>query len=459
MHREQAGDGLGRVRTRARGVFFAVRVAAAVALVFVGVGWLVWRLVFALPAERDALALVNEIIEREAALRGDCAFDSDRNGFLRYRALVRETLGLQGWQWDLRSASAGNGLYASWVDAMGEWALANPLVERWDDPALDRGKAALADLAPLLDALDHAAAAPMYRSRFLAAHGPFATERDSAPAKGRNILLPHLRMYRELGVLNLVAMRDAANRADWDEFQRRAETGIRHARQVSREVFLISTLVGISIEAATLQEVRLAVLEHAMPAARAAALRDSILALGDGEGLLRALRAERAMYPLFVREEVTVMMSGSRPWQSSFWSTVTETPPAQVALRDSRRYFAQAEARASLTPALRAVSPGVDAGAAGWYTACFDTAMTQADALVTLRAATLAMLEIERFVATHGRLPDSLDSIGVAAEPVTLAPFEFEPAEAGDAYTLRIPHGARHMRHVSQRMTAARGEK
>ena len=391
--------------------------------------------------------------------RGGDGFESERNGFLGDQSLVRETLGLQGWQWDLRSASAGNDLYASWVDAMGEWALANPLVERWDDPALDRGKAALGDLSALLDALDHAAAAPTYRPRFLSAKGPFATQPAAAPAAAGDILLPHLLMYRELGVLNLVAMRAAANRADWDEFQRRTETGIRHGRQVARDVFLLSSLVGMGIEIGTLHEVRLALLEHAMPGDSAAALRDSILALGEGEGLLPAVRAERAMYPLFLRDEVSALTANTRPWQSSFWSAIAEAPPAQVALRDSRRYFAQVEARASLTPALRAKSPWIDPGAAGWYSVCFDSSLRQSDALVTLRAATLAMLEIERFVATHGRLPESLEALGVGLEPVTLAPFEFEPAEAGDAYTLRLPAGARHARHMPQTMTAARGEK
>lgn len=418
-------------------------------------GLAAWKLFVALPPQPDALKVINAVVDRHAALRGEIEFESEENAWHRYRVLLGGTLGIAG-PWDSAPPAPGNEVSAAWRDFFSPRYRIDVLGGSWDDPALDRAKDLLVKLRPALDGLDHAASAKAFRPRPLSLRDPFAIDPDADPSI---YVSPqgYQSEYRQLATLNAFALRSAANGGDWDEVLARVRTGLRHARLVSSDTSLIGVIIAVSIESATLKEIRLTLLEHPVPPTVCASLRDVIESESGDHSLERAILLESALFSYYYREE-----HGSRrartagPRSREYWDLVRQYPTFLV-MRDARRYYRVAMKQERLTPTERLSAPEPDSGWAGWYVAT--TGARVRDSNFTDRTATKAMLALEARFASEQRHPDSLTDAMPAVEaldPVSGRPFVYALREDG-SYDLHAPKDVPGLRPVVSDFTAPRG--
>lgn len=399
-------------------------VLGVVLAVSVGLGgWWRWRC--ALPAKVDALPAFNALAGEASGI----SLDSPDNALPRYRALWMDTLGLPGAMFDTFDADVGNALYRDWRTAQ-RASYNNLLHGEWGDPRHGQRKAVLAGLRPILDALDSAADAPAFRAPYTSSHDIFNPAAPGEPQGAPEILLPHLSMLRQLGLLNTIQMRASAHAGDWDDVARRVRTGMRTAGHAWSEPVLISALVGVAIEALLLEEVRMTLLEHDVPGAACDALIAEIEGVGEPPSLVAALRGERLAMPAVIRWVIEEASGTSGPASVTYWQARFNNPPPRAALRDGQKFYEQFEAYAAMTHAERAGALPPNPGKAAQFVPGARTILTQHDIIVASRAATLTLLRLERFHAAHGRWPASLAEAmpeDQTIEPVTGAPFVYRP--------------------------------
>lgn len=425
--------------------------AAACLALCVGVFWY-FRL--ALPPERDALPHVNAMM---AEASGGVDLDSDDNAVTHLRRMYDRTLGVTR-MLGPSGAPSGNDLYQEWRDRRQDDSLKNLTLGAWDDPRHDAAKGLLPRLRPVLDALDRASDAPGYRVEYTSSGDIFAPARPSGPTSSIDILLPHISEWRALGTLNAAAMRASANEGDWDDAARRVRTGVRFARHVWSEVFIINPVVAMSVEELVLHEVRFAAFEHDIPAD---ALREMIRAIEDAGGPVSfepALRAEVITLPDIVREK-TLHIAGGSPRSLEHWVRRLREPSPRLAVRDGLAHYREAIEHERLSPAQRAATPLPTPRGAGANYVSSLLFFQMRDRLLTKRAATLAALRIALFRAERGRVPTTLDEAMTrerTLDPVSGEPFLYEVGADAAAYRLFAPPGATHVPVHERVMTARR---
>ncbi len=412
----------GERRQRTTGVF-SRRGLALVSLGVValaGAGGGAWQWWFGLPPEIDGPATMNRI---SAERFGDLAYDSPDNAVVHYRTLFVDVLGLPGAPQNWYHEDAGNSLLRQWQAARRDSRLSNLIMGDWDDPRQDKGKRLLAQLRPILDPLDRAADARGFRPRYSASSDIFNPDDSGGPIGPIDITLSHLGLFRSINELNTIFLRAAANDDDWTGVTRRVRTGMRHARHTACEPFFISTMVAISIEHTTLQELRFTINEHDIPADACDAMIDE-LERAPAHDMSYSLETERLAYPSAIR--YTYLGESRDFFTPEYWRAVVENPPPRLALRDGRRFHAEMEAYIALPHAQRTSQPIPDAGTAAYFLPAFSRVIDQFETVAAQRAATIVLLRLERFHAMNGRWPATLTEAMTpeqATDPVTGAPF------------------------------------
>ncbi len=378
-----------------------------------------WQWWFGLPPEIDGPATMNRV----AAERfGDLAYDSPDNAVAHYRTLFVDVLGLPGAPQNWYQEDAGNSLLTQWQAARRDERLPNLVKGEWNDPRQDRGKRLLAQMRPILDPLDLAADAPRFRPRYSASGDIFNPDDSGGPIGPIDITLSHLGLFRSINELNAIFLRAAANDDDWAGVTRRVRTGMGHARHTACEPFLISSMVALSIEHTTLQELRFTINEHDMPAHACDAIIEE-LERAPAHDISFALDTERIAFPSVIR--YTMISETGGMFTPDYWRAVIENPPPRLALRDGERFHAEMEAYIALPHAERSSQPIPDAGTAAYFLPGFGRVITQFEAVAAQRAATIVLLRLERFHALNGRWPATLEEAmtpAQAIEPVTGAP-------------------------------------
>lgn len=276
----------------------APRVLARVVLIAIGISVALgvsaaafWYFRLALPPEKDALPWLNAAM---AEASGGVDLEGDDNAVTHLRRMYEHTLGVTRLLGPSNTPS-GNDLFQEWQKRRKDSSFTYIDMGAWDDPRHDAAKASLARLRPVLDALDIASDARGYRVEYTSSGDIFAPARPSGPVI--EIFIPHIAEWRALGTLNAAALRASANRGDWDDATRRVRTGVRFARHLWSDVFLIIPIVAMHVEESTLREAQLAATEHDVPSQ---ALRDMIREIedvGDPGSLEVGIRAEAGCSP------------------------------------------------------------------------------------------------------------------------------------------------------------------
>ncbi len=402
----------------ARGLFV---IGALVVLVAGGAGGY-WQWRYALPPKIDTIGPIHQLT---AETTGGLAFDSPDNAVNGYRALFMDLLGLSGAMHDTRTPDAGNALYAEWWSMRKDLAVDALLKGEWGDPRHAEPMARLARLRPILDALDDAVDAEGFRARYSASGDIYNPSDGREIVEGVDILLPHLSPFRALGELNAAQMRVSAQGGDWADLARRAGAGLRHANHCAAEPFIISAMVGVSLHAQLFQELRFIANELALPPEVCDALIAEIEAAGEPPSLLTSLESDRLCLPSSIRWYY-IEESGGGPLWADFWIARFGGPSPRVAMRDGERYYEEMKRYAAMPYAERSSAVPPDPGEAKWFIGSFWRVIDQHDTVRAQRAATIAILRLERFHALNGSWPANLEEAMTreqTLEPVTGAPF------------------------------------
>lgn len=401
--------------------------AALLLLLAVGAG-IYWTHRFALPPSEDALPRLHAM---SAEATGGLAFDSSDNAVVRYRVAIVDLLGLDSTR--ERWRGGGNDLYRRWQEARRDDSINRLRLGVWGDPRHVTGLAMLAELRPVLDALDVASDAPHFRPRYSSSGDIFRPSDDGEPVEAVDILLRHLSVFRQFGELNAMRLRAAANTGDWDDAVRAVRTGLRMARHIAEEPFAISMLVGLSIDGITLDELRLTLGEVDMPPQVCDAMVAEIDAAGDLAVTPGFAASERMALGGAIRA-VLLEEGGRNPFALRYWEARFGYPPPRDAMRDGARYFEALERFAAMSYAERTAEGPPTPGAAGWFIGAFAQTFQTADVFRTERAATVALLLLERHHRLTGAWPATLEQAMAperAIEPNSRAPFVYLPGSDG----------------------------
>jgi hypothetical protein len=408
---------------RITGVFSArgLMLAALLVVLLAAAGGEVVRWFYGLPPEIDGPAFYNRLT---AEASGDLPFDSPDNAVVHYRTLVIDVLGLPGaLEW--YAARSDDPRKRRWRELWtGRTTLSNLTLGRWDDPRQADGRAMLADLRPIFEQFDVAADAPWFRPRYSASNDIFNPDDSDGPIGPVEMRVPHMGLLHAIHRLNVAQIRASAHTNDWTDVVRRVRTGLRNTRHLANEPLPWAPRWGAGMDSTTLAEVRHLINEHELPLSVCDGLIREIEEAGPIRDLATALGVERITFTSLVRDEF-FEQTGSVV-SVSFWRTLLNNPPPRLALRDAEQFFDQMEDYLALPYAQRSSLPIPNLGAAGWFLPSFSRIIDQLDAAVAQRAATLALLRLERFHAMNGRWPATLEEAMTreqTLEPVTGAPF------------------------------------
>jgi hypothetical protein len=432
-------------KPRMHGVFstrsLTATALAVLLIAFAGGGAVQWF--YALPPKIDGAAFYNRVT---AEATGDLPFDSPHNAVVHYRTLAIDVLGYTGAN-DWYGAQTDHPLRRRWRDLWKDRTLLNLTKGDWDDPGLTKSRELLSTLRPVIEALDTAADARAFRPRYSASGDIFNPDDSSDPIGPVEMRLTHIGLFRSLAEFNAVHIRASSHTQDWPDVVRRVRTGLRHTRHLTSEPLPWAAYWGVTMESGTLSEVCHMINEHDLPLGVCDELIAELEEAGPMGSLATTLRVQRSTFPSMVRY---IMLEDTGGVGSMyFWTSLMYAPPTRFALRDGDRFFDELEAHLALPYAERSIRPIPNAGAAAYYLPAFGRVIDELDGAAARRAATLALLRLERFHALNGRWPATLGEAMTpeqALEPVTGKPFVYlvgsdgmRPEVKGDDTTPYLP--------------------
>jgi len=336
-----------------------------------------------------------------------------------------------------------------------------------DDPRLAEALALIDTLAPVLDAMEVAATKPRMGKPYVRVGDALRGEQDpEAIVPLYEILLPELAPMRRVARLNEFAMRVAAEEGDWELFERRAVGGIGLAKHALAPGALIDHLVGLSITAVVLSEIRSEIIGREMPPALTrhldAALEVDVLAsMQHAHEIEWMFLYSMLEYIYDPRGELVVSElrgidnfgpSGmkSRTLLDRLKNIVTYTYPRYNRTKDDLALYSQ-EFRVCIDSAERDGFSNSESALGESETTnrvlrpllpVMTRAARNAFRLERDLRATRLMLQLEAIHAETGAFPAAIDTdrfADVVTDPLTGAPFLYEPSVDGAAYTLMAP--------------------
>ena len=144
-----------------------------------------------------------------------------------------------------------------------------PAEPDWGDPAHDGFRALLHELDPTLRKLDVAAELPRMGKPYIRKGDAITGEGDPSELRvGVQVLLPELRRLRQLASMNLVRIRSAAGRGDWDAYADHLASALALADHTATGT-LIEAMVGTRMADVALNELRYELSPGSVPAVAA----------------------------------------------------------------------------------------------------------------------------------------------------------------------------------------------
>lgn len=400
-----------------------IAIIAFVLIVSVGVGGFVWWR-FGVPAAGDTLGPMNRLAEENA---GGMAIDSPDNALHHYRAIVLDDLGLAAAEEYDQPRDSGNRRFAIWRrwhddDVYGELL--------WGDGAAFARPEIVADLEelrPILTRLDRAADAGAFRALYTASGDIFKPGPTHDPMGDSGVLVPQVGMYRRLGQLNAVRLRASVVHDDWTGLVRSTRTGLRHARHIAAEPYLMAGITALTCDEMTFDEIAFAALKHELPLDVCRDLIDELdeagpLTLEDG------LKGEVVFLPSVFSYMITSRWDDGPLWTADFWRSRFDQPPPRVAIHHGMRYLRVLASIATLPWHERTSHTMPPKGAATNFVDMYERALREGDRRRTQRAAVRLLLLLERHHALTGQWPAALEDIMPREEtldPNTLTPFVY----------------------------------
>lgn len=333
----------------------------------------------------------------------------------RFEALVRDRLGV-----DLSSDDP-------WASERAKAFLRAPFDDALQGAFADeRTRAAMDDLAQYADVLpmlDAIADAPAFFMPFTASDD-VATVADAFDARSRWLLSVGLRPSS----LNAAAMRNAAERGNWDEVERRLVTGVRFGRHLGRTPLMATRSIGGSFEAMAWSELATILTERTPPRAAIERLLRTYEHLGEPPTMADALEGERIAARGFLAYNLLSTRSEFDWFDPSTWSEWFSAPSPREVERAWRTYFdamlplidrpagERAAARPPAPPAVLDASWGVDP---------FDLFIDGHEGAVRRRASVPILLHLNRAM---------LDADGAPIDPLEVVPAELrtDPLYGGE---------------------------
>lgn len=414
------------IREPIRHIVIAPRVVAcgaALILLLASAAGVYWHWRFGLPPRTDDLRAIHAA---SATITNDLPFDSPDNALHRYRALFIDVLGAPGADIPFHGSSNERETLRLWRQAQRNNVFSNLRAGEWGDPRHAPMLSLLPAFRPVLDALDHAAELERFRPRYSSSGDVFNPVKDKGPVSATEVQQSHISAFRFLGLVNAAQMRVSAHSGDWADVEQRVRSGRRLASHLGDEPFLFSLVIGASVDATTLEELRLILGETEPPRSTIDALID-LVATPEPQPM-RAARLELEKRRLVGEVRWAFGSDAGDVWTSYFWETRFESESPRRIIRDGNRYIDEMARYMALSRDERDRAAPPDAGAAADYVWPLDRAFASLDQAITQRAGTLALLRILRFEREHGRLPRTLDEAMTteqATDPVTGKPFVY----------------------------------
>lgn len=449
------------LRGKNKGRRVLVAFVIVVVAVFVAAAFVAWPYIAAnAPApDRENVEALNRLVA-EGQPEGE-------NGWDELRRFLVEELGTG----ETRTA-LGETVSDPWTDPM------EVLNHPWGGPRLRAHREALEKIRPHLSVLDRVAARDRFFIPYRGDGLPLSDAPDATPVS-MEPPTQGLSGLRRLVLWNTVAMRDAAERGDWETATDRLLVALAVAERTSRQALLIEWLIGMSLQSTATLEMRRELNELEVPShvcAEWLGLLDAhrwpvgeVDRVVDGEALFGA-SFYRGMFsasgvPLRWRFE------RFQAWYESYFSGVAKErdgPPTWRerlgnvrAVRDLRLEEVEAmhaeaveRMRANLSgESSLGEAPSLSLSAPSGFAEMMESAAASARNVhrhltltVAFEAGTRAMLRLEMFHDKNGWWPDALEEAmdeAEAIDPSSGAPFEYELSEdEWRPYVLRLGRSA-----------------
>lgn len=438
-----------------------ILIVALITLSFVpAAGYLAWTLWLSNPAK--AGPRVNYDAQWTALIESIQPIGED--AFPAYVAILEDRLGAR------RVRSLDMNGFPEWAHQGGDdlraligSRLSEALQGEWGDARSAKARAAAERLKMIRADLDAAAALSRCERPYDPPDGATRVWWNVSSEYG-----PERDALRHLAGLNLVWMREAAVGDDWDEVERRLETGLRLGRHALMWPASWDWMIGIGVYGGAVHEVGALAHEHSIP-------REVC------ERLLEVIDRTpwRVASEEFYLDAVGIELMGmSQDWYSGAL-TGGNTIPWPLQARQSsverklERHLEDIRAWRAMPGAERSAheAPDLDLGSRELGIAMMVPMTARPfrsfDALETNIAATRLMLRVEAFHDREARWPATLEEAASAteiAEPITGDSFgyrRFQDDPFGRSFVLIVPASAKHMRTDpadQRRIVAAGGE-